>query len=124
MYQFQESLPKLPLPKLSDTCDRYIEMVTPLLSETELEQTLAAVREFQQGSGVELQKQLEMIDRSTNTNYLQQFKEETYLEMRSSQLNMRTTGVASPVLTTSKPTFRRCDYLTGIFQKSKPSNFF
>ncbi|MEG4484231.1 choline/carnitine O-acyltransferase [Microcoleus sp. D2_18a_B4] len=105
MYQFQESLPKLPLPKLSDTCDRYIEMVTPLLSETELERTKAAVREFQQGSGVELQQQLEMVDRSTTTNYLQQFKEETYLEMRSSQLNMRTTGVASPVLTTSKYPF-------------------
>ncbi|WP_254174000.1 choline/carnitine O-acyltransferase [Planktothrix pseudagardhii] len=107
MYQFQESLPKLPLPKLSDTCARYIEMVTPLLSDTELERTKTAVREFQQGSGVELQKQLEMIDRSTNTNYLQQFKEETYLEMRSSQLNMRSTGVASPVLTTSKYSFTR-----------------
>lgn len=107
MYQFQESLPKLPLPKLSDTCERYIEMVTPLLSDIELERTKTAVREFQQGSGVELQKQLEMIDRSTNTNYLQQFKEETYLEMRSSQLNMRSTGVASPVLTTSKYPFTR-----------------
>ncbi|MEG4395136.1 choline/carnitine O-acyltransferase [Microcoleus sp. BROC3] len=107
MYQFQEYLPKLPLPKLSDTCDRYIEMVTPLLSETQLEQTLAAVREFQQGSGVELQKQLEMIDRSTNANYLQQFNEEIYLEERFSQLNRRTAAVASPVLTTSKYSFTR-----------------
>ncbi len=107
MYQFQDCLPKLPLPKLSDTCERYIKMVTPLLSETELERTKTAVREFKQGSGVELQKQLEIIDRSTTTNYLQQFKEETYLEMRSSQLNMRTTGVASPVLTTSKYPFTR-----------------
>ena len=107
MYQFQESLPKLPLPKLSDTCERYIKMVRPLLSETELEQTKTAVREFQQGSGVELQQQLEMIDRSTNTNYLKEFKEKTYLEMRSSQLNMRSTGVASPVLTTSKYPFTR-----------------
>jgi hypothetical protein len=107
MYQFQESLPKLPLPKLSDTCERYIEMVTPLLSETQLEQTKVAVREFEQGNGVELQKQLQMIDRSSNTNYLQQFKEETYLEERYSQLNRRTAAVASPVLTTEKYPFSR-----------------
>lgn len=102
MYQFQESLPKLPLPKLEDTCKRYIEAVRALLSETELVRTKAAVMEFQQGIGVELQKQLEMIDRSTNTNYLHEILQDQYLEARKPQISKRNTAVASPVLTTSK----------------------
>lgn len=105
MYEFQESLPKLPLPRLEDTLQRYLEIVAPLLSETELALTKAAVMDFQQGSGAELQKQLEMIDCSTNTNYLHQFIEDSYLESRQSQLNRRTTTVASPVLTTEKYPF-------------------
>ncbi|MDB9513161.1 choline/carnitine O-acyltransferase [Kamptonema animale CS-326] len=107
MYQFQNSLPKLPLPKLEDTCKRYLELVTPLMSETELAQTKAVVREFQQGVGVELQKQLEMIDQSTNTNYLHQLIEESYLAKRVSELNRRSTVVASPVLTTSQYPFSK-----------------
>jgi Choline/Carnitine o-acyltransferase len=103
MYQLQESLPKLPLPKLEDTCERYIQMVTPVLSDSELARTKAAVIEFQQGMGVELQKQLEMIDCLTNTNYLHQ--EARYLESRLSYLNERSTIVASPVLTTKKYPF-------------------
>lgn len=107
MYQFQESLPKLPLPKLEDTCERYIEAVTPLLNETELARTKAAIMEFQQGMGVELQKQLEMIDCSTITNYFHQFIQNEFLEGRRSELSRRTTAVASPVLTTSKYPFTK-----------------
>jgi hypothetical protein len=103
MYQFQESLSKLPLPKLEDTCNQYIQMVTPLLSAPELARTKAAVIEFQQGMGVELQKQLEMIDCTTNTNYLHQ--DARYLEPRLSYLNERSTVVASPVLTAEKYPF-------------------
>jgi hypothetical protein len=61
MYQFQESLPKVPLPRLEETCDRYLQTVAPLLSDIELAQTRAAVMDFEQGSGPELQKQLERI---------------------------------------------------------------
>ncbi|MGH8002569.1 MAG: choline/carnitine O-acyltransferase, partial [Brasilonema sp.] len=43
MYQFQESLAKLPLPRLEDTCECYLQMVTPLLTETERARTTAAV---------------------------------------------------------------------------------
>lgn len=103
MYQFQDSLPKLPLPKLEDTCKQYIQMVTPLLSDSELARTKAAVTEFQQGMGVELQKQLEMIDGFTKTNYLHQ--DARYLEPRVSYLTERSTVVASPILTTEKYPF-------------------
>ncbi|MCC5637002.1 choline/carnitine O-acyltransferase [Nostoc sp. CHAB 5844] len=104
MYQCQEHLPKLPLPKLENTCNQYIQMVTPLLSEPELARTKAAVIKFQQGVGVQLQKQLEMIDCwTTQTNYLHQ--EARYLEPRVSYLNERSTVVASPVLTTEKYQF-------------------
>lgn len=82
MYQFQDSLPKLPLPRLEDTLERYLEIVAPLLSETELAQTKAAAINFQEGSGPVLQKQLEMIDGSTSTSYLHEFTLNSRLENR------------------------------------------
>jgi len=103
MYQFQESLPKLPLPRLEDTLEGYLEMVAPLLSETELAKTKAAVIDFQQGSGPALQKQLEMIDRSTNTSYLHEFTLNSRLENRLSiPFSQGNAILVSPVLTIEK----------------------
>jgi hypothetical protein len=108
MYQFQESLGKLPLPRLEDTCELYLQMVTPLLTETELAQTTAAVINFQQGIGKRLQKQLEMLDRSTSTSYLHEFMEDSYLEYRLPlPVNKNPALLASPVLATSKLSFAR-----------------
>ena len=42
----QPSLPKLPIPPLEDTCKRYIQAVTPLLTKQELATTSAAVERF------------------------------------------------------------------------------
>jgi amino acid adenylation domain-containing protein len=76
------NLPKLPLPSLEETCDRYLEIVAPLLSETELIQTKQAVMEFKYHSGKPLQRLLEMLDRSTNTSYIHEIREEEFLESR------------------------------------------
>ncbi|MFP5272837.1 choline/carnitine O-acyltransferase [Coleofasciculus sp.] len=103
MYQFQESLPKLPLPRIEDTLERYLEIVAPLLSDAELAQTKAAAMDFQQGSGPVLQKQLEMIDRSTNTSYLHEFTLNSRLENRLSIPFCQGNAIlVSPVLTTEK----------------------
>lgn len=40
----RENLPRLPIPDLKVTLERYIEYVTPLLSETELEETKRKVQ--------------------------------------------------------------------------------
>ncbi|KAK9707679.1 Carnitine O-acetyltransferase mitochondrial [Basidiobolus ranarum] len=60
MYQFQKSLPKLPVPALADTCSKYLRSVRPLLDDANYAKTEAAVEEFQKsGVGAELQRRLE-----------------------------------------------------------------
>ncbi|ORY04936.1 acyltransferase ChoActase/COT/CPT [Basidiobolus meristosporus CBS 931.73] len=60
MYQFQKSLPRLPVPALADTCSKYLRSVRPLLDDAKYAQTEAAVDEFQKsGVGAELQRRLE-----------------------------------------------------------------
>ncbi|WP_088239783.1 choline/carnitine O-acyltransferase [Calothrix rhizosoleniae] len=82
MYQYQESLPKLPVPTLAQTCDLYLQMVAPMLTEAEFKQTQGVVRDFQEGVGVKLQKQLEMVASSTKTSYVHDYREESFAEYR------------------------------------------
>ncbi|KAH0560073.1 hypothetical protein GP486_003408 [Trichoglossum hirsutum] len=60
MLRFQDSLPKLPVPTLEETANRYLKSVHPLLNKTEFENTQKAVAEFLQpgGQGEILQKRL------------------------------------------------------------------
>ena len=47
MLHFQPSLPRLPIPKLSETCSRYLDSVKPVTSSQEVySRTEAAVNEF------------------------------------------------------------------------------
>jgi carnitine O-acetyltransferase len=60
MLRFEDSLPRLPVPTLEETAQRYLKSVHPLLSKTEFEATTKAVNEFVApgGPGEELQKRL------------------------------------------------------------------
>ncbi|KAI9883092.1 MAG: Rho-type gtpase-activating protein [Watsoniomyces obsoletus] len=60
MLRFQESLPRLPVPTLQETAERYLKSVHPLLNASEFENTKSAVTEFIRpgGSGEVLQKRL------------------------------------------------------------------
>ncbi|RPA94175.1 hypothetical protein L873DRAFT_1814903 [Choiromyces venosus 120613-1] len=60
MLRFQKSLPKLPVPTLQETADRYIKSLKPLLTQHELQRTKAAVAEFirEGGIGQQLQEKL------------------------------------------------------------------
>lgn len=55
---FQPSLPQLPVPKLEDTCRRYLNAQKPLLSDAELQSTQSCVSRFLASEGRSLQKQL------------------------------------------------------------------
>ena len=50
-YHFQKSLPRLPIPKLEDTCQRYLLSQKALLNETQYQSTEAAVKSFQENEG-------------------------------------------------------------------------
>ena len=97
-YQFQNSLPKLPLPTLEQTCKLYLQIVAPLLSEQEIDRTQAVVEEFQQESGQKLQQQLEIINRATKTSYVHDYREESFSEYRGALvINKNFGGILTPI---------------------------
>ncbi|NEZ64969.1 SDR family NAD(P)-dependent oxidoreductase [Leptolyngbyaceae cyanobacterium CCMR0082] len=75
-------LPKIPLPSLAETCDRYLEIVTPFLTEPEQRKTQAAVEKFLTGKGIKLQKLLEIHHNSTTKGYMYDFREQEFLSIR------------------------------------------
>ncbi|KAH9508189.1 Carnitine O-palmitoyltransferase 2, mitochondrial [Bulinus truncatus] len=82
-YHFQESLPKLPVPQLEKSCERYLNAQLPLLSKDEHTEVQKIVSEFQNGQGKELQKELVETDRKNkNTNYVSDLWFDMYLKDR------------------------------------------
>lgn len=63
----QDGLPKLPVPPLRQTCERYLAMIEPLVSEEELDHTRELMAAFLSSGGVgeRLQKGLERRARKT-----------------------------------------------------------
>lgn len=63
----QDSLPRLPVPALQQSLDRYLQALQPIVSEEEWAQTKQLVEEFQTAGGVgeRLQKGLERRARKT-----------------------------------------------------------
>lgn len=63
----QEGLPKLPVPPLRQTCERYLAMLEPIISEAEMNHTRQLMAEFLRSGGVgeRLQKGLERRARKT-----------------------------------------------------------
>lgn len=70
----QSKLPKLPLPSLEHSCQRYLDVLKPLQTTEEQEDTAAAVKNFISGEGPTLQAQLEVYD-SSHANYMEHFCE-------------------------------------------------
>ncbi|KAI8385598.1 acyltransferase ChoActase/COT/CPT [Blakeslea trispora] len=60
MLRYQKNLPKLPVPKLSETLPKYLKTVRPLLTPEEYKRTEQAVKDFEKpgGIGQELQRRL------------------------------------------------------------------
>ncbi|KAG8179872.1 hypothetical protein JTE90_007052 [Oedothorax gibbosus] len=58
LYSFQSSLPRLPLPSLEDTMERYLHSVRPLLNEERYEKMKQMTEDFKNGVGKKLQRYL------------------------------------------------------------------
>jgi carnitine O-palmitoyltransferase 2 len=70
---FQASLPRLPIPELEKTKERYLNAQKPLLGESseEFKTTVKCVNEFFSGEGLSLQKELIATDKANkHTNYI------------------------------------------------------
>lgn len=82
-YHFQDSLPRLPVPKLEDTCMRYLNSFRAISSTAEYERVEKVVEKFMQGEGQELQKELIANDkRNKATSYISEAWYDMYLSSR------------------------------------------
>ena len=68
----QDNLPKLPIPDLEKTCERYLQALEPLQSSREHRDSERAVREFLRGDGPELQDRLKKYA-TGKSSYIEQF---------------------------------------------------
>lgn len=84
MLHFQRSLPRLPIPALEKTCERYLNAQKPLLSESEFSKTSKLVQEFQKGDAPQLQSFLIDTDKSNkHTSYISKPWFDMYLSDRA-----------------------------------------
>lgn len=70
----QDSLPKLPIPELESTCNKYLAALKPLQNPREHADTKAAVQEFLKGEGPYLQETLRNYA-AGKSSYIEQFCE-------------------------------------------------
>ena len=68
----QDQLARLPIPELRDTCRKYLEVLKPLQSNRQQNDTAAAVEEFLKSEGPELQARLKKYA-TGKTSYIEQF---------------------------------------------------
>ncbi|KOS22589.1 putative mitochondrial carnitine O-acetyltransferase [Escovopsis weberi] len=77
-FAFQEKLPKLPIPDLESTCEKYLEALRPIQTPREQADTRHAVELFLQEDGPELDEKLRKYAQS-KTSYIEQFWYDSYL---------------------------------------------
>lgn len=59
IFEFDESLAKLPLPSLGDTLERYYQSLLPFGTEDELKNSKEIIKDFKNGIGKKLHQKLE-----------------------------------------------------------------
>ncbi|KAI9751480.1 MAG: Ras- protein Rab-35 [Chaenotheca gracillima] len=74
----QDKLPKLPIPDLESSCQKYLEALKPLQSAREHGDSAYAVQEFLRSEGPELQERLRKYA-TGKTSYIEQFWYDSYL---------------------------------------------
>lgn len=82
-FKFQEKLPKLPIPDLESTLQKYLSVVKPLETEEEHEMTKLATKEFLENEGPELQKKLHTYA-TDKSSYIEEFWYDSYLKYTDS----------------------------------------
>ncbi|KAG7454332.1 hypothetical protein MATL_G00258530 [Megalops atlanticus] len=81
LYSFQSSLPRLPVPRVSDTIKRYLESVRPLLDDEQYKQMEIVANDFKKTLAPKLQRYL-VLKSWWATNYVSDWWEE-YIYLRS-----------------------------------------
>ena len=88
-YEHQSSLPRLPIPSLEFTLNKFISTVEPLLTPAQLQQTQQIVQDFGKSAGPKLQQILEEYDQEGASkksfgSYIEEFWTEAYLAPNAS----------------------------------------
>lgn len=80
---FQASLPRLPIPQLEKSCERYLMAQKPILIQEQLRHTESCVKRFIAGEGPTLQKELKAFDsKNRHTSYVTEYWFDMYLRDR------------------------------------------
>ncbi|XP_033341402.1 carnitine palmitoyltransferase 2 [Megalopta genalis] len=80
---FQPSLPRLPIPKLEETCKRYLRAQKPLLSTEQFKETSSSVNEFILKDGIDVHSKLVQKDKKNRcTSYISELWFDMYLRDR------------------------------------------
>ncbi|PBK92163.1 acyltransferase ChoActase/COT/CPT [Armillaria gallica] len=77
-FAYQDKLPKLPIPPLEDTCQRYLKALEGLQDPREHEQTKLAVQDFLDKDGPHIQEKLRSWAKNKDS-YIEDFWYESYL---------------------------------------------
>eukprot|EP01136_Pigoraptor_vietnamica_P038819 Opistho-1_new@687 len=84
-----KAIPRLPVPTLQETCDRYLRYVRPLVDDAQFEKTKAAVEAFATGDGPELHNVVVKLAQPDADNwnkypfsYIEKFWDDMYLNGR------------------------------------------
>ncbi|GAN05695.1 carnitine acetyl transferase [Mucor ambiguus] len=77
-FQYQNQLPKLPIPELEDTARRYLAAIKPLQSAEEHQATIQSVQEFMANEGPLLQEKLKTYA-TDKSSYIEEFWYDSYL---------------------------------------------
>uniref|UniRef100_I3JY05 Carnitine O-acetyltransferase n=1 Tax=Oreochromis niloticus TaxID=8128 RepID=I3JY05_ORENI len=92
-----KGLPKLPVPPLKQTCERYLAVLEPLVSDEEMDHTRKVVQEFLKGGvGERLQKGLERRARKTDNWLTEWWMQSAYLDCRMPVAVYTSPGVVLP----------------------------
>ncbi|XP_051950512.1 carnitine O-palmitoyltransferase 2, mitochondrial-like [Xyrauchen texanus] len=82
---YQKSLPRLPVPKLEDTIQRYLAAQIPLLNDEQYSNTEKVAHDFQNGIGKQLHEELVTLDKNNKqTSYISAPWFDMYLSARES----------------------------------------
>ncbi|XP_060933026.1 carnitine O-palmitoyltransferase 1, liver isoform isoform X1 [Limanda limanda] len=80
LYSFQNSLPRLPVPSVKDTCRRYLESVRPLMDDEQYNRMKDLAKDFEENLGPRLQWYVKLKSWWTS-NYVSDWWEE-YIYLR------------------------------------------
>ncbi|NWI08301.1 OCTC octanoyltransferase, partial [Crypturellus soui] len=102
-FQYQDSLPPLPVPALEDSLRKYLDAVKPFLNQEEYQRTEHIVKNFENGIGKELHQKL--LERAkTRRNWLEDWWQNVvYLDLRISTQIYCNIGGPAPYIETYWP---------------------